>query len=75
MQPAEKLEEKTEVVPVTDAIAQAEEQDAKCFPSRPAVEDEELEEEELEEELEEEDERLQSSQERRDIEEFEHSTL
>jgi len=67
---ADKLEEKTDEIPVTDAIAQAQEQDAKPAAKQ---EEEELEEEELEE-LDEDEETPEFPGEE-EIEEFEHDSL
>ena len=67
----DKLEEKTDEIPVTDAIAQAQEQDAKQ--DEDDLEEEELEEEELEE-LDEDEETPEFPGEE-EIEEFEHDSL
>ena len=67
---SDKLEEKTDEIPVTDAIAQAKQQDTKP----PAVEEEEEELEELDEE-EFEDEETPEFPGEDQIEEFEHSSL
>ena len=72
---AEKLEEKTPAVQITDAIAQAEEENSASINVKPAAdEDEDLEEEELDE-LDEEEEETPDFPGEECIEEFEHASL
>ena len=72
---AEKLEEKTQVVQNSDAIAKAEEDNSASINAKPAAdEDEDLEEEELDE-LDEEEEETPEFPGEENIEEFEHASL